>query len=98
MPVRPNTSLNERTKHCSSTFMVSVSVPSMSNIIRCMGELDEADDSDQQTSRTVSYIKSGHHNSQWLAPTIGYTSLGGKHWRLAQSNLSVTQKLPFPTI
>src|SRR5438034_10742897 len=35
---KPNTSLNERTKHSSSTFMVSVSVPSMSNMTRCMGK------------------------------------------------------------
>src|ERR1700730_14959954 len=38
MSAKPNTSLNERTKHSSSTFMVSVSVPSMSNITRCMGK------------------------------------------------------------
>src|SRR6266436_9491519 len=38
MSAKPNTSLNERTKHSSSTFMVSVSVPSMSNMTRCMGK------------------------------------------------------------
>src|SRR6266540_1801553 len=37
MSAKPNTSLNERTKHSSSTFMDSVSVPSMSNMTRCMG-------------------------------------------------------------
>src|SRR6266478_8813775 len=37
MSANPTTSLNERTKHSSSTFMVSVSVPSMSNMTRCMG-------------------------------------------------------------
>src|SRR5258708_26263998 len=36
MSVNPNTSTNERTKHSSSTFMVSVRVPSMSNITSCM--------------------------------------------------------------
>src|SRR5439155_26261859 len=37
MSAKPSTSLNERTKHSSSIFMVSVSVPSMSNMTRCMG-------------------------------------------------------------
>src|SRR6266702_4715300 len=38
MSAKPNTSLNERTKHSSSTFMVSVRVPSMSNMTRCTGK------------------------------------------------------------
>src|SRR5213079_2808361 len=42
MSAKPNTSLNERTKHSSSTFMVSVSVPSMSNMTRCMGKWPNA--------------------------------------------------------
>src|SRR6266446_3697580 len=38
MSAKPKTSLNARTKHSSSTFMVSVSVPSMSNMTRRMGK------------------------------------------------------------
>src|SRR4249920_70417 len=37
MSPKPHTSANARTKHSASTFIVSVRVPSMSNITRCMG-------------------------------------------------------------
>src|SRR5437660_6909955 len=42
MSEKPNTTLNERKKHSSSTFTVSVSVPSMSNMTRCMGKRPNA--------------------------------------------------------
>src|SRR5437588_397130 len=81
MSAKPNMSLNERTKHSSSTFMVSVSVPSMSNMTRCMGKWpNETKLSDRYRERKFSSQQLNDSTSQLL-----FTPVSGSLQRLGTS-------------
>src|SRR5438552_18968008 len=66
MSAKPNTSLNERTKRSSATFMVSVSVPSMSNMTRRMGKRpNENKMSDGGRERTSLGVEVWKSSQKW---------------------------------
>jgi hypothetical protein len=54
MSDKPNTSLNERAKHSSSILTVFVSVPSMSNMTRCIGK--RPNETDDQLRRPRAHV------------------------------------------